>query len=140
MKRFIIILSLILFSCNSKEDKIEIYYFQYRFTTPTSVLCQGIYHYNNLKKITIFNKKEYDLLTSTINQLEDFKSEYNVDVRRQLIINKDTVCFDNYKNILLNGVSKDTINAVKLYDLVDSLINKYDNKATIYNKYQNSLY
>ena len=134
MKRFIIILSLILFSCNSKEYKIEVYYFQYRFTTPTPVLCQGIYHYSNLKKITIFNKKEYDSLTSIINQLEDFESEYNVDVKRQLIINKDTICFDRFKNILVNGVSKDTVNAVKLYDLVDKLIIKYDNKATIYNK------
>ncbi len=123
-----------LIRCNSNENKIEIFYFDYEFTSFYAVTCEGIYSRSDLKRIVVFDKEKYKLLVNRIKLLKNYKSEYNVDVRRQLIINEDTICFDRFKQVLFNGVSKDTINAVKLYDLVDSLISEYGNLAKIYNK------
>ncbi len=131
--KYIVLVFIMLISCKSKKSQVEIFYYNYDFNAPKSVLCDGFYAYGNLKRINTLTKKEMQQLEGFVFNLTDSKKSFDIDTRRQLFFKGKTICFDRFKRAICNGVFKDSISSVKLYDFISILIKKYNSKAKTYN-------
>ena len=133
MKKVIVILFVIIISsCESTKNILQIYYFDNEVSSPIRADCNLMFTFYGLKKIEISDKKEIKDITEKIRQLKKSNLDNQIDIRYQVIVNKDTLCFDRFSNVLYNGQRKE--NAAELLSTVNKMIDKNKNKAMVINK------
>jgi hypothetical protein len=109
IKKICIFLFLIFLSCEKKETKCVLYYFEGdTFSTLIPLECEEIFDFPGLRQIEIDDNKLIENI-SNIRKFVRKEETYNPDVRYKVIFNNDTICFGYTSNFILNSNYKGEI-------------------------------
>ena len=126
---------LIFFNCKSNKDSLEIYFFDNEISSPIQADCNLIHSFYGLKKIEISDRKTIEKVLKEMKSLKYSNLDYAIDVRTNVIVNKDTLCLDLFNNVLLNGKRIDSLSSVELSSFIKETIKKNKSEAKIINKH-----
>lgn len=114
---------------------MEIYFFDNEVSSPIQADCNLIYSFYGLKKIDISDKKTIEKVLKEMKSLKYSNLDYAIDVRTNVIVDKDTLCLDLFNNVLLNGKHIDSLSSIQLSSFIKKTIQENKSEAKIINKY-----
>ncbi|RZS93143.1 hypothetical protein [Aquimarina brevivitae] len=135
MKKYLLVLVLATFSCTPNKDTMEIYFFEREVSSQIQADCNLIFSFYGLKKIEITDNKTIAKVLEEMNNLKYAGFDKAIDVRTKVVVNKDTLCFDTFDNILVNDKLVDSTTSTHLISLIKNSIRKNKDNAIIINKF-----
>jgi hypothetical protein len=122
----IIFFVFILFSCTSEKNYGTIYYFeQHELHTIIPLSCSDIFEHSGLRKISIEDKKIYELLKNSKEEI-DFDKKYDPDVRYKIEIGSDVFCIEYSGHFILNNEHRGKLNFI---NKIEKFISKNKNQS-----------